>query len=145
VDPERGGERACCGACGFAAAVAVDPSLAPGDPHRPLLRLPGGAPPRFAVVVTGQEDATHWFERDEVRVGRSAACELSLRSDKLSRFTCAFTVAHGVLHVRDTESACGTYLNGRPIRGPVALREGDRVDVADFTLLPLLESAPRRG
>jgi len=66
--------------------------------------------------------------RGEVMVGRSLEAVLRLQSDGVSRFHARIEwTEHGALVLSDLGSSNGTYVNGRRVKRPESLKDGDRV------------------
>lgn len=128
-------EGSCCGACEYALRVTNEPTLEPA-PLRPELTRSANAGVTLTVTEKGRSPKTTRFASDSVTVGRSADNDLVLPKGNVSKRTCRFFYEDDRLCVVDLKSTCGTYVNGRRILGPTALREGDRVFVGDFVLAP---------
>ena len=123
----------CCGACEFAAAVERDPALAPEN-TRPHLVASTGARLQFTGSCQGQP-INETFRQPVVKIGRAAGNDLVVFDATVSRFVCEITVASdGQVMIQDTNSACGTYINGRRITAATALRDGDVVMVGAIKL-----------
>ena len=63
-------------------------------------------------------------------VGRHMGCDHQLHHPMVSRRHCRFDRHGNRVSVTDLASSNGTYLNGKPVRGTVALRNGDEVSLA---------------
>ncbi len=125
--------QACCGACEFAAAVERDPALAPEN-TRPHLFAGTGARLQFTGSCQGQP-INETYRQPVVKIGRAAGNDLVVFDATVSRFVCEITVASdGQVMIQDTNSACGTYINGRRITAATALRDGDVVMVGAIKL-----------
>ena len=61
-------------------------------------------------------------------VGRADYCHLSLPRTNLSKYHQHLYVRDGVLYLEDAGSTNGSFVNMRPVRGPVALSLDDRVN-----------------
>ena len=78
-------------------------------------------------------------------IGRLSSNHIMLRDERVSR-------RHALINVQgnhefwlvDLGSGNGTYLNGRRVVRPTRLREGDRIEIAEFRLV-FHESAPAAG
>lgn len=75
------------------------------------------------------------FDRDQFSVGREEENDLVLDRANVSKFHLRLRRANGKVEVLDLESTNGTYLNGRKITEPKAVRRSDRVYVGDFILM----------
>ena len=77
---------------------------------------------------------TEQFDEKEVVIGRVPGNNLVLRAGNISRQH-ARIAANGVrLTVSDLGSSNGTFVNGRRIRQPTILRDGDEIWIGDFYL-----------
>ena len=130
----------------FASAV-IDPARLVGDlsrrtPRRQLgsrlLALLSGQT-RRTPQVTGALDncillALDWSgAREEMVIGRHAACDVIVPADTVSRRHARLTFRDGGWIVQDLESTNGTRLNGQRV-GRCRLRPGDRLLLADQLL-----------
>ena len=132
-DHHSGG--ACCGACGFAAAVS-EGRVAPHRPGEALrVVLDGGVPRGVTLVVIAQDRSVTRIPvaTPVVRIGRTRDNEVVVADGRVSRRQCVLTFSEGVPTLRDGQSGCGTFVNGEKIRQH-ALRHGDRIYIADVTL-----------
>jgi DNA-binding winged helix-turn-helix (wHTH) protein len=83
-------------------------------------------------------------------VGRDVDCVVRIDSVTLSRRHAQIIVTNGEATVEDLGSKNGTHVNGLPVTQPVALRDGDQIEVGSVTLTyRLVDAAPstitRRG
>jgi len=62
-------------------------------------------------------------------VGRSEQNVIEMLDPKLSRFHCEVERTQDGYRVRDCNSRNGTLINGEPVRGAVALSDGDRIKI----------------
>ena len=67
-------------------------------------------------------------------VGRDPDCVVRIDSVTLSRRHAQIVVTNGEATVEDLGSKNGTHVNGMPVTQPVALRDGDQIDVGSVTL-----------
>jgi hypothetical protein len=65
----------------------------------------------------------------EVVMGRSRSCELTLDAGQASRRHAAVRFADGRFHVRDLGSTNGTFVNGESLSAERVLRPGDRIEI----------------
>ena len=81
---------------------------------------------------------------DEVIVGRGATCQITIDDPMLSRRHARLDLRAAEPEIEDLGSRNGTQLNGRPLRGRAALRDGDRIRLGTQELVFLApRSAPR--
>ena len=69
-----------------------------------------------------------------VRVGRAAASDVLLHHDTISRRQCEIRITGDRVMVTDTDSACGTVIDGTKIHGPTELHEGRSIFFGNFEL-----------
>jgi CheY-like chemotaxis protein len=60
-------------------------------------------------------------------IGRGAGCDHHIASPFISRRHCVFFLHNGDVYVEDLGSHNGTRLNGRPLRRPEPIHDGDQV------------------
>src|SRR5262245_54637691 len=77
----------------------------------------------------------HPFARSWL-VGRSPDCDLVATGDGVSARHCRLTATAGGLVVEDLGSTNGTFVNGRLVTGPTAVRLGDRVTLGRAGAMP---------
>ena len=83
-------------------------------------------------------------------VGRDADCNVRIDSVTISRRHAQIVLTNGEATVEDLRSKNGTHVNGSRVTQPVALRDGDQIEVGSVTLTyRLIDAAPstitRRG
>jgi pSer/pThr/pTyr-binding forkhead associated (FHA) protein len=84
------------------------------------------------LVVTAGPDQGRIFPlpaTDFLLLGRSRAVEARLSDPLVSRVHCRIEVSGDDLVLLDNDSAGGTYVNGRRIGGPQAIRAGDLIRI----------------
>jgi|SRR5215467_11958019 len=64
--------------------------------------------------------------KDGATIGRVSGCDLVLDDSTVSKHHARIHCDAGPL-IEDMNSTNGTYVNGRPVDGPTALRRGDRI------------------
>ena len=105
-----------------------------------LVREPSAAPPPTPAPIT----SIHWVEIDGRRmrlhpgenlIGRAPDAEVSLDVASISRRHAAIVVADGTAELRDLGSKNGTRANERQLEGPVAIADGDRIEVGKVTMV----------
>ena len=106
------------------------------------------AAPRFIRTVhsvgyafcceIGSPPATAWsllFEGrnipidEEMVIGRSQKCQVRLRSKSVSRRHARIRVTPSGASIEDLQSRNGTFVNGRRIEAPMALQNGDHIEI----------------
>jgi pSer/pThr/pTyr-binding forkhead associated (FHA) protein len=64
-----------------------------------------------------------------ITIGRASSASLTIPDARVSRLHARIDLTEGALSIRDLDSRNGTLVNARPIDGPVALRDGDEIDI----------------
>lgn len=80
---------------------------------------------RLKTMVRGRPVQTVEL-RDGATIGRVPGCDLVLDDATVSKHHAQVRCDAGPL-IEDMNSTNGTYVNGRPVDGPTALRRGDRI------------------
>jgi predicted component of type VI protein secretion system len=90
----------------------------------------------FTLIIRERsgDERREFFDEQEILVGRVPGNDLVLRAGNVSRQHARFAYKDARLIVSDLGSANGTYVNGRRIRQPTILRDGDEVWIGDFYL-----------
>jgi len=73
--------------------------------------------------------------RGETLVGRDVGCALRFNDPAVSRRHVRFVHRADAMFVEDVGSSNGTLLNGRTLRGPTRITEGDTISVGSRTLI----------
>ncbi|MGL4553984.1 MAG: FHA domain-containing protein [Gemmataceae bacterium] len=74
--------------------------------------------------------------RPEITVGRGEGCDIALFGDpSVDKLHARIVAQGGRYFVEDAGSVQGTAVNGRPVSGRAALRDGDRIEVGRATLV----------
>lgn len=103
-----------------------------------LIAFPRGRTRRDDTLAGMQAVALHVEEDGRTRtvraavpilIGRAPSATLVVADAQVSRLHARIDMSDGVLSVRDLDSRNGTFVNARPIQGPVALHDGDEIDV----------------
>jgi pSer/pThr/pTyr-binding forkhead associated (FHA) protein len=114
-------------------ATTVTDELTP-DQIRAIEALPPGS--ALLIVVKGPGQGARYLMRDDqVMAGRQPENEIFLDDVTVSRHHALFTRAGDRYAVSDASSLNGTYVNRALIGGPVALRNGDEVQIGKFRLV----------
>jgi pSer/pThr/pTyr-binding forkhead associated (FHA) protein len=75
-------------------------------------------------------------------IGRDPDCNLRPASAVISKKHCALIVKGGKVTLTDFESTNGTSLNDQPVKGEVAIANGDMLKVGPLTFRVLIEETP---
>lgn len=94
-------------------------------------KTPVVKPALFIDEMNGAEyPVTHW----ETSIGRSNSCDIVLAFDTVSRFHAVLTKQKKGWVLTDTLSRSGTYLNGKKIKLPTVIQNGDKLTFGRATL-----------
>src|SRR5215468_4524400 len=77
----------------------------------------------------------HPVEKAAVVIGRAPACDIVLNSPRVSARHASITHRGDDWFIEDLGSSNGTRVNGRRIQERTRLRNGDRIDVFDVSLV----------
>lgn len=94
------------------------------------------------ILQQGRRRQTLELDRPVSVLGRARGVTVRLPSAEVSRQHCCLKVRDGFVVVEDLHSSNGTFLNGRPVKGPEAVRPGDSLRVGpaifavDYDLTP---------
>lgn len=75
-------------------------------------------------------------------IGRAPECQLRPASDLVSRRHAELRFTSGVPTIADLGSEAGTRVNGRAVSEPVALRDGDRIEIGPLCFTAVVGTAP---
>ena len=81
---------------------------------------------RLELTIRNTDRVVSLVPGQSLTAGRTAQCDLQLDDPSVSRRHCVIAFNDGVLHVRDLDSANGTFINERPIKDATA-RGGDLI------------------
>jgi predicted component of type VI protein secretion system len=88
------------------------------------------------IVRRGKSPKTEYdLSEQAVILGREPINDIMLQELEISRRHASITFADGRYTIEDLNSTNGTFVNGRKISTPVALREGDLIDLGDTVSL----------
>ena len=85
--------------------------------------------PEITLTITDSDGRTRQVAVTSIRtiIGRSEDCDLVIDDPSLSRRHALLEVVDDTAHISDCGSQNGTFLNGRPIMTPAALKDGDAI------------------
>ncbi len=82
------------------------------------------------LILTGKHEGQRLtLPEKDVVVGRSEECNITLKTEEVSRRHCCLSFADGQLSVRDLSSRNGTLVNGTETSGNVVLNDGDELQI----------------
>lgn len=90
---------------------------------------------RVVVHEKGGRTQRFSFESDQFAVGREDDNDLVLDRVNISKYHLRFRRHQGCIEVVDLGSTNGTYVNGRKVGDPRAVRRSDRIYVGDYILM----------
>jgi serine phosphatase RsbU (regulator of sigma subunit) len=95
-------------------------------------------------TVKGQYVRIH-LDKAAFRVGRSQDADIRLDDATVSRSHAMLSVQDDHLELKDLGSHNGTYVNGRRLTDPAAVRPGDQIRIGSVVLTLLPTAAPTMG
>jgi len=84
-------------------------------------------------VLVGQGgplNGYRWSLSDEIIIGRTSACDISITNQQVSREHARVFLSDQVPALEDLGSKNGTFHNGKPVTEVIALEEGDVIQIA---------------
>lgn len=85
-------------------------------------------------VTTGDESQDFPFDGGEARLGRTADNDVVIKDPSSSRSHARVYEEDGGTYVEDLKSANGTKLNGKALKAPALLENGDKISIGDVVL-----------
>ena len=83
------------------------------------------------IMREGELSGQRWtIEQDSFLIGRGAECNIALPERQVSRHHAKILYENGRYHLQDLDSKNGTHLNGKQIKGKVAIQDGDEIQIA---------------
>jgi pSer/pThr/pTyr-binding forkhead associated (FHA) protein len=113
---------------------AAVPPGAPAQAPAPM-GAPRSGPEKLVVLTPTEEKGKEFALGDEVTVGRAGGCAVLLTGDTfVSQLHARMFRRDGDLLVEDLGSTNGTFLNGKKVTAPVAVRKGDKIQFGRTTM-----------
>jgi len=81
---------------------------------------------------------------DVTVIGRRHECDLYVPLPTVSRKHCQLSVNDQTLEIRDLNSTCGTFVNGRKVDGQTTLKAGDYIRIGPLTFLCQVNGKPEK-
>jgi len=89
----------------------------------------------MATLVNLADDSEIVIENWETSIGRSRACDISLKDyTTVSRFHAVLALRKGGWYIFDTDSKTGVYVNGKQISHAAVLKDGDTVSFGNAVM-----------
>jgi len=82
------------------------------------------------VAQGGPLNGYRWSISDELLIGRTSDCDISISNQQVSREHARVFLSAGKPYVQDLGSKNGTFLNGKPVAEKSSLAEGDVIQIA---------------
>jgi pilus assembly protein CpaF len=90
---------------------------------------------KLTITEKGGEPRSLSFDQNEVAIGRVQGNDIVLPKGNISKRHSKLTLVDGRMVIADAKSTNGTYVNGRKIGEPTAVRPGDKIFVGDFLIV----------
>lgn len=100
------------------------------------------------IALTGPLNGERWVVQKDTLIGRGEDCDIVIPDRKISRHHAKISVSKSGVLLEDLKSKNGTHHNGDQIADPVALQEGDMIQIAlsqKFTYLSSDATVPLDG
>ncbi len=110
----------------------VRSDLLPDPPASAARSVP--RPDRLVVLEPQELVGTEYILRDELSIGRSSSCHISLQDVFISQLHARVMLEAGDVIVEDLGSTNGTYVNRERLQGSVKIGAGDRVQVGGIVM-----------
>ncbi|MGF1578228.1 MAG: FHA domain-containing protein [Gemmataceae bacterium] len=88
---------------------------------------------KLVVLRGGKKQQVFALKYEETVLGRKRGCNIRIPSGEVSRRHCRLIYLDGCLIVEDLNSANGTFLNGRALRGAQLVQPGDQLTLGPVT------------
>jgi len=82
------------------------------------------------VGYEGYLDGQRWMLKKKLLIGRDANCDVSVLNRQVSRMHAMISRESEGVVLEDLGSKNGTHRNGKPVSGPVLLKDGDVIQIA---------------
>jgi phosphoserine phosphatase RsbU/P len=89
---------------------------------------------RFVIISGSDVGKAFEFSGPEVVIGRQTAAQIQLEGQKVSRNHARVIRQGDDLRIEDLHSANGTFLNGKRLQAPAALRSNDEIGIGPYVL-----------
>jgi hypothetical protein len=92
------------------------------------------------IAQTGPLNGQRWPIKNTLLVGREENCEIVIPSRQVSRCHARISLSHQGILLEDLGSKNGTHLNGKTLKEPVYLQDGDIIQIALAQLFVYISS-----
>src|SRR5579859_979439 len=89
---------------------------------------------RFVIINGAEAGKAFELSAAEVLIGRQTGVQIRLEGQKVSRRHARVVRQGGDLRIEDLGSANGTFLNGKRLQAPAALRMQDEIGIGSYVL-----------
>lgn len=103
---------------------------------------------KIVFYVGEKRDREFEFTGNQVKIGRSATCDIMVNDPMVSSHHLSIVDVNGVTCVQDENSINGTFLDGQPVSAPVQLQHGSEISFCHYRLevhlsghVPVVEKA----
>ena len=100
------------------------------------------------IAQAGPLEGQRWKIKSEIILGRGTDCDIIISQRQVSRHHAKVSPGPDGAIIEDLDSKNGTFVNGRLIKGPVTLRDGDELKISlaqDFAYLSSDATMPLEG
>jgi pSer/pThr/pTyr-binding forkhead associated (FHA) protein len=77
-------------------------------------------------------------------IGRRNDCDLRIPLPMVSRRHCELSLNKNAVELRDLDSTCGTFVNGKRVEGQTAVRAGDYIRIGPLTFVCQIDGRPEK-
>jgi pSer/pThr/pTyr-binding forkhead associated (FHA) protein len=82
------------------------------------------------VAQAGPLNGQRWAISDTLLIGRDPSCDIIIVDRQVSRHHARLIQTSSGIRMEDLESKNGTHLNGKPLKAPSILQDGDNIQIA---------------
>ncbi len=100
-----------------------------------------------ASLVLLKKDGSHKafaLSRGVMVIGRRTECDLRIPLPMVSRRHCELSLNKNVVELRDLDSTCGTFVNGKRVEGQTAVKAGDYLRIGPLTFVCQIDGKPEK-
>jgi pSer/pThr/pTyr-binding forkhead associated (FHA) protein len=93
---------------------------------------------KLIVKAGGEVNKTYDLDQEKLVIGRDPKCEIVFSDIEVSRNHVEIIQAEDSFQIKDLDSTNGTFLNGRKIKKPVDLNNGDLISIGKNYVLEFI-------